>query len=226
MARRRLEPRSAAEAGFAFQLDYVGDTALHLAAAGYRVDIVRLLLAAGANPNAAENRRRSSPGAFCVGFRQMNNMKSIRPLVLATALLLGLTAIVAARVVRIWPYQELLEKSDFVVIATPTATNDTKEHVDLPSFPGQPVIGVETRFAVSAVLKGDKALKDFVLHHYRPDRVMVPNGPTFISFTPAENPTPIQRAYILFLLREADGRYAPVVGQTDPGMGVKELVHR
>jgi hypothetical protein len=40
---------------------YVGDTALHLAAAGYRVEIVRLLLAAGADPNAAKNHRRSCP---------------------------------------------------------------------------------------------------------------------------------------------------------------------
>ena len=34
---------------------------LHLAAAGYRVEIVRLLLAAGADPNAAKNRRKSGP---------------------------------------------------------------------------------------------------------------------------------------------------------------------
>lgn len=40
---------------------YVGDTALHLAAAGYRVEIVRILLDAGADPNAAANHRRSSP---------------------------------------------------------------------------------------------------------------------------------------------------------------------
>ena len=40
---------------------YVGDTALHLAAAGYRVAIARLLLAAGANPNAAFNHRRGRP---------------------------------------------------------------------------------------------------------------------------------------------------------------------
>ena len=40
---------------------YVGDTALHLAAAGYRTEIARLLLSAGANPNAAGNDRRSGP---------------------------------------------------------------------------------------------------------------------------------------------------------------------
>src|SRR5262245_19755112 len=44
-----------------FHWIYVGDTALHLAAAGYRVEIVRLLLAAGANPNVAKNMRKSSP---------------------------------------------------------------------------------------------------------------------------------------------------------------------
>jgi hypothetical protein len=44
-----------------FHWIYVGDTALHLAAAGYRVEIVRRLLAAGADPNAAMNHRQSGP---------------------------------------------------------------------------------------------------------------------------------------------------------------------
>ena len=44
-----------------FHWIYEGDTALHLAAAGYRVEIARFLLAAGADPNAAMNHRRSSP---------------------------------------------------------------------------------------------------------------------------------------------------------------------
>jgi hypothetical protein len=44
-----------------FHWIYAGDTALHLAAAGYRLEIIRLLLAVGADPNAAANDRRSSP---------------------------------------------------------------------------------------------------------------------------------------------------------------------
>jgi len=40
---------------------YAGDTALHLAAAGYRVELVRLLLDSGADPNAKANHRQSGP---------------------------------------------------------------------------------------------------------------------------------------------------------------------
>src|ERR1700749_3072463 len=44
-----------------FHWIYVGDTALHVAAAGYRVRLIPLLLAAGADAAAAENRRRGTP---------------------------------------------------------------------------------------------------------------------------------------------------------------------
>jgi hypothetical protein len=40
---------------------YAKDTALHVAAAGYRVEIAKMLLDAGADPNAAQNHRRSRP---------------------------------------------------------------------------------------------------------------------------------------------------------------------
>jgi ankyrin repeat protein len=40
---------------------YVGDTALHVAAAGHRAEIVKLLLAAGADVGAAKNHRRAQP---------------------------------------------------------------------------------------------------------------------------------------------------------------------
>jgi len=42
---------------------------------------------------------------------------------------------VSARVVRKWSYQDVLDKSDWVVIATPIATADTKERIDLPGLP-------------------------------------------------------------------------------------------
>ena len=44
-----------------FHWIYVGDTALHLAAAGHRVELTQLLLASGADPNANANHRGSSP---------------------------------------------------------------------------------------------------------------------------------------------------------------------
>jgi hypothetical protein len=116
---------------------------------------------------------------------------------LTTAFLLGFTGIVAARVVRIWSYQELLEKSDLVVLATPTATNDTKEHIDLPGFVREHVIGVETRFAVSALLKGDEALRDFALHHYRT---------TDGSNMWALHAKPVGRIVTFFLRRAYNGR--------------------
>lgn len=48
------------EAGI-FHWLYAGDSALHLAAAGYRVEIAQILLAAGADPNAARNHRLGRP---------------------------------------------------------------------------------------------------------------------------------------------------------------------
>jgi hypothetical protein len=60
LAVRRIDKPRFYDSGI-FHWIYAGDTALHLAAAGYRVEIVRLLLAAGADPNAAANHRRSSP---------------------------------------------------------------------------------------------------------------------------------------------------------------------
>jgi len=60
LATRRIDEARLYESKI-FHWLYVGDTALHLAAAGYRVELVQLLLAAGADPNSATNHRRSSP---------------------------------------------------------------------------------------------------------------------------------------------------------------------
>jgi hypothetical protein len=153
--------------------------------------------------------------------------KSIRRWLL-TAILLALAPhAVTARIIAVWPYQALFAKSDLVIIAQPTGTRDTQEQVDLPGFSGEPVIGVETRLAVSVVLKGDAFQTNIVFHHYRPAGDPVAfyryvSSPTFISFPEVKNPF-FQPTYMLFLTREADGRYAPVVGQVDPGMAVRKL---
>jgi len=163
--------------------------------------------------------------AFCRESRQINEMNFIRFSCVVAGLLLISNAIVAARGVRLWSYQELLDRSDLVVIATPIATDDTKEVTAFPGFEGERFIGVQTRFAVSAFLKGDKTLTNLVLHHYRAPHgtssSRLPNGPTFVSFAPR---TSAERAYILFLVREIDGRYAPAAGQVDPALSVRELV--
>ena len=138
---------------------------------------------------------------------------------LVALILFTTTTLAEARGVRLWTYQELLDKANFVVIARPTATGDSQERLQSLSGMAQPVVGVETKFQVSAVLKGEKSTKEFVLHHYRCDGFSVPNGPTLIAFDPAK-----KRPYLLFLIREVDGRYAPVVGQIDPaGSGISEL---
>ena len=157
-------------------------------------------------------------------------MKSFRSAIkIGTVLLLVVSHHANARFVSMPNYQEMLSKSDLVVIANPASrTSDTKEHSVLPNIwrqgkDGQKSniesIGVETIFNVCAVLKGDKALKQFTLHHYReaqfPSSEL--NGPGLISFDPSR---PLGRSsYLLFLVRERDGRYAPVGGQTDPDSG-------
>jgi hypothetical protein len=138
-----------------------------------------------------------------------------------------------ARLLETLGYQQLLDKSDLVVLAVPRSkTTDTKELSHLPKIWHQnkyglqgniKSVGVETPFTVSVVLKGDKTVKTFTLHHYReahPPEVEL-EGPLLVSFDPSD---PTRRSpYLLFLVREPDGRFAPTGGQTDPGF---EAIHR
>jgi len=136
-----------------------------------------------------------------------------RTTLLATLILLLTTTLTSARPVRIWTYQELTTASDLVVIATCTATADTKEEVNLPEMPSLRVTGVETKFTILTVFKGDAKLKDLTLHHYRLTKNDIPivNGPMFANFDPKDT-----KPCLLFLIRQPDGRYTPTGGQVDP----------
>jgi hypothetical protein len=132
-----------------------------------------------------------------------------------------------------WPgYDELFAKSDLVVIAEPAnKTRDTQERTVLTENIPQPVpaIGVVTDFNCLLVLKGAKRQR-FTLHHYRlgesaskhsEDGMRVPiDPPDFERYEPK-----FRAAFLMFLVRERDGRFAPVAGQIDPGISVQPISH-
>jgi hypothetical protein len=134
--------------------------------------------------------------------------------IIITVLMLATACLAQARLMRSWTYQELFDQADLVVIAKPVATQDTSEQAVLPNIaPDVHVIGLSTDFDIAVVMKGDKSMKKFILHHYRlaNSKELMDNGPSLASFD--------LKAYsrsLLFLHRESDGRYSPVSGQTDP----------
>jgi hypothetical protein len=134
--------------------------------------------------------------------------------IIAVFLILATALVAQARLIKGWSYQQLYDQSDLVVIAKPISTQTTTETATLPDIrPDIHVIGLSTEFNISVVVKGDKSVKQVTLHHYRlavPEQGTM-NGPSLAAFDPKQN-----TRFLLFLHREADGRYSPVSGQTDP----------
>jgi hypothetical protein len=134
--------------------------------------------------------------------------------VFAGFLILTTVLLAQARLMRTWSYQQLYDQADLVAIARPTSSQETAEKATLPNIsPDVHVVGLSTEFELSVVMKGEKSLKKVTLHHYRlPDpKQFLDNGPNLASFNSKEH-----TRYLLFLHLEADGRYSPVSGQTDP----------
>ena len=118
-----------------------------------------------------------------------------------------------ARIVKTWTYREMLDKADLVIIATFESTKDTAERRTLEDIiPPIEGIGVESEFESRIILKGDKGIRRFRLHHYRIENAeQIANGPRLVEVQSGKHPT-----FLLFLVKEDGGRYAPVTGQTDP----------
>jgi len=147
------------------------------------------------------------------------------PVAIIAAIVLSISVIhsISARLVYDWSYQELFDKSDFVVIAKPlTQTRDANERSTLQDIQ-QDVVGVISEFQTLAVFKGNKRDR-FILHHYRlpKSNIAIVNGPSLINFKPLQS----HQTYLLFLLRERDGRFAPIAGQTDLDLSVQECGRR
>jgi hypothetical protein len=127
---------------------------------------------------------------------------------------IGLISDVEARIAKAWEDQEVFDRADLVVVAQLIATKDTDERSTVLTHD---VIGVVTEFRTRLILKGEKSLTSFQLHHYRlaskSDAQTIANGPALIEIPEDKHPT-----YLLFLLREADGRYAPATDQIDPAV--------
>jgi hypothetical protein len=150
----------------------------------------------------------------------------------------GIVGIADARVHRAWSYPELMKAADLVVIVTPGATTATGRKVAFSDITQVDQAGnkvalmgerLETDLEVVVVMKGkplDVRGKDstrIILYHLResPQPAMSVNGPGLVSFDPST-----KRQYVMFLVREKDGRYAAVSGQTDPDMAIEVLSHR
>jgi hypothetical protein len=133
--------------------------------------------------------------------------------VVSAFLLVAVAASVSAYLLPSFTYEDMFAKSDLVVIARPISSRDTDERKsDHNVNPPVPVAGVITECEALYVLKGPK-LKKFKFHHFRdltdPNEVVI-GGPTGISFD-----LPKRHRYVMFLVREAGGRFAPFAGQTD-----------
>src|SRR2546423_2790056 len=125
-----------------------------------------------------------------------------------------LPLLATARPVQVMSAEEMFKKADLVAICQPVSIKQTTEQSVLTNIAAQiPVVGLETTFNVRDVQKGDNILKQLVLHHYRLADPTAPmrNGPSLLEFATRTN-----ELFLLYLVKEPDGRFAAVTGQTDP----------
>lgn len=128
-----------------------------------------------------------------------------------------------------WDHDTLKNKADYVLIAYPIATHETKEIMQLPETHKKiNMVGVETIFSVSAVFKGELSEKKITLHHYKLQEKVhelldSSEKPLFVSFDiPKEDQYP-KYEYLLFLIKDKDGKLAPVSGQFNAAISIKRL---
>ena len=119
----------------------------------------------------------------------------------------------AAQVGYLWLFDDLNAQSDLVVIA---ALGPTRSVVPEVAAPGSIMVELRTEFTVLSVFKGAPAGPVITLRHYKADaariRGGIANGPASLDFAGSRPPA----EYLLFLARDADGRFFPTSGHTSP----------
>ena len=150
---------------------------------------------------------------------------SHRAMILAVALLLSVAVNQRAqgRIRQLWTQQQMVDKSDLIAMAKVVEVRDTGVATTIPNISRgtDPIAAVEMEatFEVSAVLKGKHEGPRLVFCYLREVKheVALRGEPELVGFEAGE------KQYLLFLKREADGRYSAVIGQTDPADAVREV---
>jgi hypothetical protein len=136
-----------------------------------------------------------------------------------------------ARRIDTWSYERLLKEADVVVVGAAISSKDSKEAFKNKTWDVD-FLGVDTTFAVAAVLKGKVEGDKLTLLHYRLKHgIRVDDGPLLVAFRMKgiqvnlkEGKLQLGRpAYLLFLKKRADGRFEAVSGQIDPALAVREV---
>jgi hypothetical protein len=129
----------------------------------------------------------------------------------------------SARIRQVWTKQQMVDRADLIVMAKVVEVRDTGLQTTIPNIArgNAPIAAVEMEgtFEVSAVVKGKQEGAKLVLAYLRETKPEPARGAAeLVGFEAGD-----RREYLLFLKREADGRYSAVVGQTDPADAVKEV---
>jgi hypothetical protein len=123
-----------------------------------------------------------------------------------------------------WDYPKMFEKSELVVLANWRSAQSSDERGLLPNTKTK-VMGITTMFEARVAFKGSQDVKRVALHHYR----FQDEYDAFRYFPPQliRIIEPVDRdgryslgggQFLLFLLKEPNGQFAPVTGQTDPAI--------
>jgi hypothetical protein len=138
--------------------------------------------------------------------------------IIAVVCCIILSAVAAARPVRVWTYEELLKESDVVAIVKVTKVVETD--IPLAGY-GEPKQYQSKRASavVGLMLKGkSQSLLAFDFFTYAPSVSSPPNGAMFVDLSKAD-----RAHYLVFLKRLDDGTLAPVSGHFDAQMSICEV---